>query len=219
MRGGIGAKSWAAALSVTAMAVLFAGCSGAAATPTARSGGAVVTFGELANSPPTYIFPMESGTYFTNQNLYQFSNQLYVPLYSFGDQGQPVLNPELSVASSPVFSDNNTVVSITLKHWQWSNGQPITSRDVIFWMNLLSAVTDPNSPAVGSTSAPGPGWIPYERCQLSGDRDLLTLHEAELIVQPDLVPSQRTEPGLPAAGQGLGQALHKWVDRQLRSVG
>jgi peptide/nickel transport system substrate-binding protein len=158
MRGGIGAKSWVVALSATAMAVLFAGCSGAAATPTARSGGAVVTFGELANSPPTYIFPMESGTYFTNQNLYQFSNQLYVPLYSFGDQGQPVLNPELSVASSPVFSDNNTVVSITLKHWQWSNGQPITSRDVIFWMNLLSAVTDPNSPAVGSTSAPGPGW-------------------------------------------------------------
>jgi peptide/nickel transport system substrate-binding protein len=140
------------------MAVLFAGCSGAAATPTARSSGGVVTFGELANSPPTYVFPMESGTYFTNQNLYQFSNQLYVPLYSFGDQGQPVLNPKLSVASSPVFSDNNTVVSITLKHWQWSNEQPITSQDVIFWMNLLSAVTDPNSPAVGSSSAPGPGW-------------------------------------------------------------
>jgi peptide/nickel transport system substrate-binding protein len=37
-----------------------------------------------------------------------------------------------------------------MKHWRWFNGEPITARDVIFWMNLLSAVTDP--------SAPGPGW-------------------------------------------------------------
>ncbi|HUY54253.1 MAG TPA: ABC transporter substrate-binding protein [Candidatus Nanopelagicaceae bacterium] len=68
------------------------------------------------------------------------------------------MNKSLSLANPPVFSDQNTVVTVTLKHWQWSNGQPITARDVIFWMNLLSAVTDPSAPTVGSNTAPGPGW-------------------------------------------------------------
>jgi len=45
-----------------------------------------------------------------------------------------------------------------MKHWLWSNGTPVTARDVIFWMNLLSSVTDPSAPTIGSSSAPGPGW-------------------------------------------------------------
>jgi peptide/nickel transport system substrate-binding protein len=68
-----------------------------------------------------------------------------------------VVNKTLSVGRTPVFSDHNTVVTITLKHWVWSNGSPITARDIVFWMNMLSAVTDPNAPAVGSSNAPGPG--------------------------------------------------------------
>jgi peptide/nickel transport system substrate-binding protein len=83
---------------------------------------------------------------------------MYLPLYAFGENGQPVLNTSLSVALPPTFSAGGSVISITLKHWRWSNGQPITARDVIFWINLLAAATDPNSPPVGSSSAPGPGW-------------------------------------------------------------
>ena len=101
---------------------------------------------------------MMSGPYFGNQNLYQFSNEMFLPLFWFGDHGQPVFNPQLSIGNQPVFSDDNRVVTITLKHWQWSDGQPITARDVIMWLNLLSAATDPNAPAVGSNSSPGPGW-------------------------------------------------------------
>jgi peptide/nickel transport system substrate-binding protein len=137
--------------------LLLAACS-SAATSAQQSGGTVVTFGEAAASPPSYIFPMESGTYFTNQNLYQFSNQMYLPLYAFGENGQPVLNSSLSIALPPSFSNGDTVVNITMKHWRWSNGRPITARDVVFWINLLSAATDPNAPPVGSSNAPGPGW-------------------------------------------------------------
>ncbi len=124
----------------------------------AHSGNGVITFAEPASSTPSYIFPMESGAFFTNQNLYQFSNQLYLPLYSFGDQGQPVVNQRLSIAYPPRFASGNTVVNITLKPWRWSDGRPITARDVVFWINLLAAATDPNSPPVGSSNAPGPGW-------------------------------------------------------------
>ena len=137
-------------------AVLVSACGAVAASQRPASGG-TVTFAEQPAAPPNYIFPLESGAYFTFANG-QFAPQLYLPLYWFGDSGKPVLNNKLSVAEPPVFSSNNTVATVTLKHWQWSSGSPITSRDIVFWMNMLSAVTDPNAPAIGSNSAPGPGW-------------------------------------------------------------
>ncbi len=83
---------------------------------------------------------------------------MYRPLYWFGQGGEPVINWKLSIANKPIFSDNNTVASVTLKHWVWSNGQPVTARDVTFWMNLLDAAVSPAAASVGSSSAPGPGW-------------------------------------------------------------
>ncbi|HUY54251.1 MAG TPA: ABC transporter substrate-binding protein [Candidatus Nanopelagicaceae bacterium] len=117
-----------------------------------------MTFAEQAAAPPNYIFPLMSGNYFDHNNLPFFDYLMYRPLYWFGLNGEPVVNPALSMADPPVFSANNTVATVTLKHWLWSDGQPVTARDVIFWMNLLSAATDPAAPTVGSTTAPGPGW-------------------------------------------------------------
>ncbi len=137
--------------------LLVAACGGTSA-PTQPTHGGTVTFAEGPSAPPNYIFPMESSAYFSVTNSEQFDYSMYPPLYWFGDHGQPINDPQLSIANPPVFSSNNTVVSITLKHWVWSNGKPITARDVIFWLNLLSAATDSNAPPVGSSSAPGPGW-------------------------------------------------------------
>lgn len=118
----------------------------------------VVTWAEQPGVSPNYILPLLSSSFESNSNLYQFDNQMYLPLYWFGDNGKAVVNKRLSVAQPPVFSNNNSVISITLKRWQWSNGNPITARDVIFWMNLVSAVSDPNAPALGSSSGPGASW-------------------------------------------------------------
>jgi peptide/nickel transport system substrate-binding protein len=117
-----------------------------------------VTFAEGAAAPPNYIFPLMSGAYFAHYNTWLFDYLMYRPLYWFGQNGEPVLNESLSLAKAPVFSDNNTVASVTLKHWMWSDGKPITARDVIFWMNLLTASLDPKAPTIGSSTAPGPGW-------------------------------------------------------------
>ncbi len=144
-------------VAVGALAALaLAGCA-AATTPVHSSKGAVVTFAEQPSAPPNYIFPLESGAYFTFANG-QFSPLLYLPLYSFGVGGKPVFNEPLSLAYAPTFSDGNTVVNVTMKHWLWSNGTPVAARDVVFWMNILAAATDPKAPAVGSNTAPGPGW-------------------------------------------------------------
>jgi peptide/nickel transport system substrate-binding protein len=140
-----------------ATGLLLSAC-GAATSPSAPHSGGTVTFAEGPGLTPNYILPLESGSYFGINNGAQFSQMMYLPLYWFGDKGEPVLNETLSVARPPVFSDNNTVATIDLKHWRWSDGAPITARDVIFWLNLLSAVTDPAAPTIGSSSAPGPGW-------------------------------------------------------------
>jgi peptide/nickel transport system substrate-binding protein len=139
------------------VAALFVAACGGTTTSSAKGGG-TVTFAEGAGATPNYIDPMQSSSFFTFANVAELDPDLFLPLYWFGNHGKPGINESLSVAKLPVFSNNNTEVTVTMKHWMWSDGQPITARDVIFWMNLLSAVTDPNSPAIGSTSAPGPGW-------------------------------------------------------------
>jgi peptide/nickel transport system substrate-binding protein len=143
-------------LILVALVILLA--SACSSSNVKTSGGGVVMFAEQPSQPPTYILPLESSAEESNANFAQFSNILYPPLYVFDATGKPTLDESMSLAYPPTFSQGNTVVSISLKHWVWSNGKPVTARDVIFWMNLLSAVTDPNAPAIGSSTAPGPGW-------------------------------------------------------------
>jgi len=40
----------------------------------------------------------------------------------------PNLNPSLSLAENPVYSDGNTTVTIDLKPYKWSNGETVTAR-------------------------------------------------------------------------------------------
>ena len=127
------------------------------AKTTAKSS-STVTFAEGPSAPPSYISPLAGGAWFSVTNLSDFSEIMYRPLYWFGNNGQPKFDAALSLANAPVWSNNNQTVSITMKHWVWSNGTPITARDVVFWMNLLNASVSPAAATVGSTTAPGPGW-------------------------------------------------------------
>ena len=73
------------------------------------------------------------------QNYNQFQFLLYRPLYWPGVNGTSATNTSLSLAYAPTFSDNNTVVTIRLKNYKWSDGTPVTSRDVSFFVNLVKA--------------------------------------------------------------------------------
>ena len=72
-------------------------------------------------------------------NTNNLQTLLYLPLYWYGDQGNPPIDYRLSIGNPPVYSDGNRVVTITLKHYVWSNGETVTARDVGFWINLLKA--------------------------------------------------------------------------------
>jgi peptide/nickel transport system substrate-binding protein len=130
----------AAALGLAACGAGAGPAPGSAAGPAVRGGTAY--FAEQPLTPPTYIFPLVSGQYFTVTNTSDFQTLLYLPLYWYGDQGSTSVNYGLSLGNPPVYSDGNRVVTITLKHYVWSDGETLSARDVGFWINLLKANKD-----------------------------------------------------------------------------
>jgi peptide/nickel transport system substrate-binding protein len=131
----------AAGTAAAACALVAAGCSSSSPSSSAGttpvSGGTAV-FAEPPSSPPTYIFPYTSSTYISDINSFDFQYLMYRPLFWFGVGAEPVLNTSLSLAGMPTF--NGTKVTIKLKHYMWSNGTAVTAQDVMFWLNMETAL-------------------------------------------------------------------------------
>jgi peptide/nickel transport system substrate-binding protein len=126
---------------VAALALTAAGCSSSSPSGTANGAkvkGGTAVYAEPPSTVPNYIFPFTSSAYISVINAGYFSNLLYRPLYWFGNNGQPTLNTKLSLANPPSWSGNTA--TITLKHYMWSNGTPVTTADVMLWVNMLKAV-------------------------------------------------------------------------------
>ncbi len=124
-----------------AISMLLASCGSTGNQPAANAtpqAGGVVRFAQVG-PVPNYIFPLTPAAQYTMSNVAHFQDLMYRPLYWFGSQGRPVLNRQLSLAAPPVYTFHDTVVTITLRHFNWSNGQPVDSRDVVFWLNMLKA--------------------------------------------------------------------------------
>lgn len=109
------------------------------ATSAGAASSSVVTWAEAPQSPPNYIFPFMGLQFFSVSNINQFQFLMYRPLYWFGKGTSPNLNPSLSLASNPTYSNNNTTVVVKLKNYKWSNGESVTAQDIMFWMNMLHA--------------------------------------------------------------------------------
>jgi peptide/nickel transport system substrate-binding protein len=77
--------------------------------------------------------------FFSVYNINQFQFLMYRPLYWFGKGTGPTLNPSLSLAKTPVYSNGGKTITITLKPYKWSDGESLTAKDVMFWMNMLHA--------------------------------------------------------------------------------
>jgi peptide/nickel transport system substrate-binding protein len=113
-------------------------------TPTS---GGTATYALPANSTPNYIFPFAPGQYFTVVNTDNLQYLLYRPLYWFGDNGRPYLNPKLSLAEQPRYQGQT--VTIRMKRgYQWSNHEPVSAQDVVFWMHMMKAVVKRSTSAI-----------------------------------------------------------------------
>jgi peptide/nickel transport system substrate-binding protein len=101
--------------------------------------GGVATWALPPAAVPNWIFPFIDPAHSTIDNRNQFDYLMYRPLYWFGNNGQPVINPAVSLANLPVYSNGNKTVTIALKPYRWSNGETVTSQDVAFWLNMMLA--------------------------------------------------------------------------------
>jgi peptide/nickel transport system substrate-binding protein len=122
-------------------------------TGTKMSGGTVY-FTDAYGAPPSYIFPMYSAAACNVNNVTQFMNMMYRPLYWYGNNYRSTVDYSYSIGQPPTFSDGNRTVTIRLNSWKWSDGESVTSRDLVFWMNVLKA--NPSAEWCGYA----PGYFP-----------------------------------------------------------
>jgi peptide/nickel transport system substrate-binding protein len=118
--------------------------------PGAKTG--TFTVAEQPNLQPNWILPFPDPTHLSPTNL-PWYEMTYRPLYWFGKNGKTVLNTDKSLAEPPKYSSDRKTVTIKMKPWKWSNGKPITAKNVMFWINMAKA----NKDKLGIYT---PGYIP-----------------------------------------------------------
>ena len=133
-----------AVAATASLALLASACSSSSGGGSAGGGGGqavsggTATYALLPGTTPNYIFPMLTAAYYSVANIEQFQRLSYRSLYWIGNaQGQPVVDPAMSLAALPSYSDHDSVVTIHLGNYTWSDGSPVTTRDVAFWINML----------------------------------------------------------------------------------
>jgi peptide/nickel transport system substrate-binding protein len=99
-----------------------------------------ITWAESPGSSPTWIFPVTPGANFSVTTTSSFQYEMWRPLYWYGDGVRPTLVPSMSLADPPVYSNGDKTVTIRLKtSYRWSDGQPVTSKDALFFIDMVRA--------------------------------------------------------------------------------
>jgi peptide/nickel transport system substrate-binding protein len=114
------------------------GTGGGSSSGAATAGGSA-SFALPPNATPNWIFPIGTPGHLASYNS-SISAEMYLPLYNYDtSSGTLGLDESISAAQAPVYSNGDKTVTITLRNLTWSNGKPVTSRDVQFWVNLVQA--------------------------------------------------------------------------------
>ncbi len=132
---------------LAACGMLAAACSasqspaGNGAAGGTRVNGGTATIALSPGNQFDYILPLLDGDDAIGANIEYSEYLMWRPLYWFGSPGHVGLSPAYSLAEPAVVthSGGTTIATIQLKPWKWSDGTPVTTRDVLFWFNLLKA--------------------------------------------------------------------------------
>lgn len=129
----------ATVVGVAAAAAGLLGAGGGTAALLRAHAGGTASFALPPGFNPNYILPIEPASADSVQQFNLFQFLMYRPLYWPGRGNSTAIDPSLSLAALPTYSGGGKTVTIQLKSYRWSDGQPVTSRDVAFFMNLLKA--------------------------------------------------------------------------------
>ncbi|MGH9043829.1 MAG: ABC transporter substrate-binding protein [Acidimicrobiales bacterium] len=136
-------KAWTVVVPVLFVLALIISSSPSIGASIAKSStrvkGGVATYANPTGYTFNWLLPLPNST---GLNTYDqdVEHALWRPLYFPGLGAKPVIDEKSSLAYPPVWSNNNSTVSITLKpNLKWSDGVPVTTRDIKFFFNLYSA--------------------------------------------------------------------------------
>src|SRR5215831_3306511 len=168
---------FAAVAVLAAVAMVAAACSSNTASPSGSStSGAAVAGGTASISLPagvtySWIYPFYAITNASVYNDNQFQWLMYRPLYFFGGNtdNDVSVNYPLSPANQPVYSNGGKTVTVTMKGWKWSNGEPVDANSVLFFLHM----------AMGNKAnwyAYAPGLLPDNVTSATASGNTLTLN-------------------------------------------
>ena len=165
----------AAVAVLAAVATVAAACSSSSSPSGSSTAGAAVTGGTASISLPagvtySWIYPFYSITNASVYNDNQFQWLMYRPLYFFGNNtsNDVAINYPLSPANPPVYSNGGKTVTVTMKGWKWSNGEPVDANSVLFFLHM----------AMGNKAnwyAYAPGLLPDNVTSATASGNTLTL--------------------------------------------
>jgi len=128
-------------VAAAATAVMIAGCTSGGSSSNSGSGSSKdsIDYALPANFTPNWILPVGApGKLNTNNGAIAAS--LWEPLVAYdGSTGTVGWHKDAGLASDVQFNSAGTQATITLAKRTWSDGKPVTSRDVQFWYNLVTA--------------------------------------------------------------------------------
>jgi peptide/nickel transport system substrate-binding protein len=119
------------------MGLIATSATSGAATASTKTN--TITLAEGPGANPNWIFPYQSCTYFSVDNINAFQEEMYRPLYWFGLGSTATVVPKLSTADMPVMSNGNKTVTIKMKGWKFADGQTIDAQSLMFFLNMYKA--------------------------------------------------------------------------------
>jgi peptide/nickel transport system substrate-binding protein len=99
-----------------------------------------ITWAMQPSAVPNWIFPVIPTANNSVYNAFTFIYEMWRPLYWQVNGVVPEIDPNLSVANVPVYSNGDKTLTITMKsNYKWSDGKPITADDLLFYIDLVKA--------------------------------------------------------------------------------
>jgi peptide/nickel transport system substrate-binding protein len=124
----------------------------ASATGPKKAG--TISWAMQPGTAPNWIFPVVPAASNSVFNTFTFIWEMWRPLLWTVNGTDPEVYAPMSIANPPVYSNGDKTVTVSLKSsYKWSNGQPITANDLLFYIDLTKA-------AIKVSPADWEGYVP-----------------------------------------------------------
>lgn len=152
-------KQVAVTATLLSLGFALAACGGTQNVQTSQSKptpGGTILYAQAPQTSYNWYIPIVDAQYDYNAGLY---DEIYKPLLWVNNNYS--INWKTSVADKITYNTSGTIYHIFLNHkWHWSNGTPVTSKDLLFTWDVIKAASQPTAPAPWPYVGAGTGDIP-----------------------------------------------------------